>query len=156
MGRNLRRQGGPRSIFDVELIWTCFLIIPKISIWKKSKFDIWVFRTSNGSGTIGYGRRRPKKVVWASNMVLGLFCEPIISFSHILQFKSLIRTNYSKSVLTIVSLVPGTFKTPLLLKGPGSLVVGSGAELGISIIFWYGNIDISFSQHLENSFWITS
>ena len=119
----------------IFFIWTCFLIIPKISIWKKSKFDIWVFRTSNGSGTMGYGLRRPKKVVWASTMVLGLFCEPIISFSHILQFKSLILTNCSKAVLTVISLVPSTLRTSLLLKGPGSLVVGSGAELGISIIF---------------------
>ena len=137
-------------------LWTCFLIIPKVSIWKNSKFDIWIFRTSDGSGTMGYGLRRSKKVVGASNMVLGLCYEPIISFSHILQFKSLILTNRPKSVLTIIFMVPSTLKTSLLLKGPGSLLVGSGGELGISIIFWYGNIDISFSQHLENSFWITS
>ena len=85
----------------IECIRTCFLIIQKISIWKKSKFDIWVFMTSSGSGTMGYGLRRPKKVVWASNIVLGLCCEPIITFSHTLQFNSLIPTKCSKSVSLI-------------------------------------------------------
>ena len=77
-----------------------------------------------------------KKVVTASNMVLGPFCEPIISFSPILQFKCLIHTDCSKSVLTMISLVPSILRTFLLLKGPGLLLVWSGAELGIRIIFW--------------------
>ena len=88
-------------------------------------------------------------------MVLGPFCEPNISFLPILQFKSLIHIDCSKSVLTIISLVPCIFGTSLLLKGPASLFSWPGAELGISIIFVDGTIDISVSKHLENGFGIT-